>query len=101
MSMHQTYQKRLDLCADHKQEWKQSEYAKHNCDYCKLEIKLLVAEKKNAELLSSMKDIHENARRLGSVFCECVAENAINKAVAFIESGKSLETITIPQAGVK
>lgn len=26
----------LNLCKDHKQEWKQSEYAKENCDYCKL-----------------------------------------------------------------
>ncbi len=25
----------LNLCKRHKQEWKQSEYAEHNCDYCK------------------------------------------------------------------
>jgi hypothetical protein len=24
----------LTLCKDHKQEWKQSEYAKENCNYC-------------------------------------------------------------------
>jgi len=24
----------LNLCKDHKQEWKQSEYAKENCNYC-------------------------------------------------------------------
>lgn len=32
--------KRLELCEGHKQEWKQSHYAEHNCDYCKLEVKL-------------------------------------------------------------
>ena len=26
----------LKLCKDHKQECKHSEYAMHNCDYCKL-----------------------------------------------------------------
>ena len=26
-----------NLCKLHKQEWKQSEYAEHNCDLCKLE----------------------------------------------------------------
>lgn len=27
----------LNLCLGHKQEWKQSHYAEHNCDYCRLE----------------------------------------------------------------
>lgn len=30
----------LNLCLDHKQEWKQSHYAKENCDYCKLQKQL-------------------------------------------------------------
>ena len=33
----------LNLCLDHKQEWKQSHYASHNCDHCKL-------QKENEEL---------------------------------------------------
>jgi len=28
--------KPLNLCVNHPQEWKQSHYAEHNCDYCKL-----------------------------------------------------------------
>jgi hypothetical protein len=27
--------KELNLCLGHKQEWRQSHYAEHNCDYCK------------------------------------------------------------------
>lgn len=37
---------------------------------------------KNDQLLAALKDIRDNARRLGSVFCECVAENAIAKESA-------------------
>lgn len=25
----------LNLCIEHKQEWEQSHYAEHKCDYCK------------------------------------------------------------------
>lgn len=28
-------EKHLDLCVNHKQEWKHSHFAEHNCDYCK------------------------------------------------------------------
>lgn len=27
----------LQLCFNHRQEWRMSHYAEHNCDYCKLE----------------------------------------------------------------
>lgn len=41
--MNNTDKQNLDLCKDHKQEWKQSHYAEHNCDYCKLEKQLEMA----------------------------------------------------------
>lgn len=38
----------LDLCLTHKQEWKQSHFAEHNCDFCKLQAELkLVHEQFN------------------------------------------------------
>ena len=33
----------LNLCKRHRQEWKQSEYAEHNCDYCRLAVMLAAA----------------------------------------------------------
>ena len=63
--------KNLKLCEGHKQEWKQSHYAEHNCDHCKLELaaegfieivtdKAIEIEKlkqQNAELLAAINDV--------------------------------------------
>jgi len=38
----------LNLCVDHKQEWKQSHYATNNCDYCKLKAKNAALEQQLA-----------------------------------------------------
>lgn len=48
--------KRLELCENHKQEWKQSHYAEHNCDYCKA--------------LGRINDLTSHLNRLITEYCD-------------------------------
>jgi hypothetical protein len=63
MSASDKPKRNLALCKDHKQEWKQSEYAEHNCDYCKLERELAAANAKIAESEESRKFLREEVMR--------------------------------------
>ena len=51
----------LELCLEHKQEWKQSHYAPHNCAHCKL-------LKENEELRKDIEWILSKSRAKSS-FC--------------------------------
>lgn len=55
----------LDLCINHKQEWKHSHFAEHNCDYCKaLEvIKALTQRLEMIDLLQGSDTEHPWVKR--------------------------------------
>lgn len=50
----------LHLCRNHKQEWKQSEYSKHNCDYCAAIRKIKELE----DIIARLKTELENSGEL-------------------------------------
>jgi len=68
----------LSLCLEHKQEWKQSHYAEHNCDHCKLEKRLRDAEQQSDELLQVAIKVKADLRRMG--FQNSTLNDAIAKA---------------------
>lgn len=45
----------LNLCKEHKQEWKRSEYDRHNCDHCRL-------QKENADLRRLLREVMIDVR---------------------------------------
>ena len=40
----------LNLCYHHKQEWKQSHFAEHNCDHCKVRTENILMRKALEEI---------------------------------------------------
>lgn len=55
--------KNLELCKGHKQEWKQSHYAEHNCDYCKLEKQIEISVGLIKGMLEGDQDAYRRANR--------------------------------------
>lgn len=70
----------LNLCKDHKQEWKQSEYDSNNCDYCKIEKSFTQAEKR----------LQEEKKLIAAQMLELDNENdALKKKLAEVEQDKT------------
>jgi len=55
----------LNLCKNHKQEWKHSEYSEGNCDYCKIEKELQTTKQAlevATDALEKLCTIHNKSR---------------------------------------